>query len=162
MVAPACVQREAENRKHDRSMWGQMVDRSLRMWRFTLRLPHYLVKFLGFKLQQVVFCPSCSLEHHLLLSVYDVFTKPAHCAPPLHAALAGLMTEISVISNIEVQAQGLLRAPSTVVSALLTRLYSVCLPAFEPVCGGMCSPRSGSLSTMSTPATLHHCTSRCR
>ena len=34
-------------------MWGNMADRSLRMWRFTLRLPHYIVKFLGFKLQQV-------------------------------------------------------------------------------------------------------------
>ena len=46
-------QREAEKPVHNRTMWGNMADRSLRMWRFTLRLPHYVVRFIGFKLQQV-------------------------------------------------------------------------------------------------------------
>ncbi len=52
-----------------------MVDRSLRMWRFTLRLPHYIVKFLGFKLQQVVFCASCTLNINCCC-----------CAGPIHQA----------------------------------------------------------------------------
>ncbi len=53
MICCDGCQREAEKPVHNRTMWGNMVDRSLRMWRFTLRLPHYIVRFIGFKLQQV-------------------------------------------------------------------------------------------------------------
>ena len=59
-------------------MWGNMVDRSLRMWRFTLRLPHYVVKFIGFKLQQVK-KRTCDGQSAFLPGVSRGLTPP-----PLH------------------------------------------------------------------------------
>ena len=48
-----CLQREHDKPKRNIGLFGQALDRSLRMWRFTARLPHHLVKLAGFKIQQV-------------------------------------------------------------------------------------------------------------
>ena len=93
------MQREAEKPAHNRTVWGKMVDRSLKMWRFTLRLPHYVVKFIGFKLQQVAYghpsrAPIPSGSHPMRLHWVAV----AHRDIPLQAALAcaleGAQTEL--------------------------------------------------------------------